>query len=85
MTDRTAWRQILRDWIKAQPSGTVIKSRALFTWAAEQVTLTRADLCKLGPYQRQAWRVALSSALSDLHRSGELVHPGINRHAWMVP
>lgn len=85
MTDRTIWRQILRDWIRSQPSGTVIKSRALFAWAAQSVTLTRADLRKLGPYQRQAWRVALSSALSDLHRSGELVHPGINRHAWMVP
>lgn len=85
MTDRTTWRQILRDWIKAQPSGTVIKSRALFAWAGQAVTLTGGDLRRLGPYQRQAWRVALSSALSDLHRSGELVHPGINRHAWMVP
>ena len=85
MTDRAAWRRILRDWIRRQPSGTVIKSRALFTWAAQQVTLTRADLRKLGPYQRQAWRVALSSALSDLYRSGELIHPGINSHAWMVP
>lgn len=85
MTDRIAWRQILRDWIRSQPSGTVIKSRALFTWAEQSVKLTKEDLRKLGPYQRQAWRVALSSALTDLHRSGELVHPGINRHAWMVP
>lgn len=85
MTDRIAWRQILRDWIRSQPSGTVIKSRDLFAWAEQAVKLTREDLRKLGPYQRQAWRVALSSALTDLHRSGELVHPGINRHAWMVP
>lgn len=85
MTDRTTWRQILRDWIRAQPSGTVIKSRALFAWAAQQVTLTRSDLRKLGPYQRQAWRVALSSALTDLHRSGELQHPGIARQVWRVP
>lgn len=85
MTDRTAWRRIIRDWIRSQPSGTVIKSRALFIWAAQAVTLTRGDLRKLRPYQRQAWRVALSSALSDLHNSGELVHPGINRSAWMVP
>lgn len=85
MTDRSTWRQILRDWIRSQPSGTIIKSRALFDWAAEQVIFTRSDLRKLGPYQRQAWRIALSSALTDLHRSGELRHPGINRHAWMVP
>jgi hypothetical protein len=85
MTDRATFREILRSWIRSQPSGTVIKSRALFAWAAQAVTLTRADLRKLGPYQRQAWRVALSSALSDLRDTGELVHPGINRHAWMVP
>lgn len=85
MTDRTTWREILRRWIQSQPSGTVIKSRALFDWAAEQVTLTKADMHLVGTYRRRAWRIALSSALTDLHRSGELTHPGINRHAWMVP
>ena len=85
MTTRTTWREVLRDWIRSQPRGTVITSRALFTWAEQAVKLTREDRRRLGPYQRQAWRVALSSALADLHRSGELVHPGINRHAWMVP
>lgn len=85
MTDRTAWREILRGWIRSQPPGTVIKSTALFAWAEQTVTLTRADRAIVGTYKRQAWRIALSSALTDLHRSGELFHPGINRHAWMVP
>lgn len=81
---RHDWRAILRDWLADKPSGFVFKSTTVFRWAAGAVQLSPADRKRIGAHQREAWRVQLSSALSDLHRSGELVHPGINRSAWQV-
>lgn len=82
---RHDWREILRGWLRTMPSGTIFKSRHVFDWAARSVEFTAADLKPIGANRRAAWRRELSSALSDLHRSGELIHPGHSPHAWLIP
>lgn len=83
MRRRHDWVAILRDWLSSKPSGFVFKSRDVFLWAASAVPLSRDDRRRIG--QREAWRIQLSSALSDLHRSGELIHPSYSSYAWMIP
>lgn len=81
------WCEILRvHWIGTRSSGTLFRSRDVFAWVADGgVELSSADLKTVSASGRQFWRDRLSKALRKLHDRGELIHPGISRHAWRIP
>jgi hypothetical protein len=81
------WCEIIRiQWIGARPSGTIFRSRDVFDWVASGgVELTAADFKVVSASGRQFWRDRLSKALRKLYDRGELIHPGISRHAWRIP
>lgn len=71
MTHPTRWRAIVRDYVSTLPSGAVFRSRALFDWVANKITL---DLDDLMPPNRPRWRSNLSRALQALASEGVIVH-----------
>jgi len=85
--DVAAWRSIIRQhWIKKNPSGTIFRSKDVFSWVAGGgVELLPADLKPINAAGREIWRHRLSRALKQLADRHELLHPGISRHAWKVP
>lgn len=85
--DVATWSSIVRQhWVKQKPSGTVFRSKDVFSWVANGgVELSTADLRPIDASGRQLWRHRLSRALKRLADQRELLHPGISRHAWMVP
>lgn len=82
---RAAWRDIVRRWIKGKPSGYVFRSSDFYRWVELASFLTPADTKAHQRLGRPMWRVNLSRALSDLHKLGEIIHPGFSNLAWMVP
>lgn len=84
--DVDAWKSIVRQWIKDFPSGTIFRSKDIFSWVANGgVTLEPGDLKPINSAGREIWRHRLSRALGQLYRSRELSHPGISSQAWRVP
>lgn len=85
--DRNRWREILRAWLKGRPSGHLFHSRDVYRWAESGAVPLLPD--DLRPYcrgsSRPLWRHTLSCALKDLHRAGDLQHPGIAAQVWRVP
>ena len=81
------WCAIIRqEWIKKKPSGTVFRSKQIFSWVAEGgIELSAADIKPVNASGRQTWRDRLSKALKRLANNGELVHPGLSSHAWKIP
>lgn len=80
------WKLILRRWVKGLPSGTIFRSKDVFSWVSGGgVELTLGDLKPVNSSGREVWRHRLSRALSQLHASRELSHPGISSQAWRVP
>lgn len=81
------WCEIIRvHWIGARPSGAIFRSKDVFDWVASGgVELTTADFKVVSASGRQFWRDRLSKALKKLRDMGELIHPGISRHAWRIP
>lgn len=67
------------------PKGAVFRSRDIFSWIADGgIELSDSDLKPINASGRATWRHKLSAALIDLRSSGELMHPGISRHAWRI-
>lgn len=80
------WKSIIRQWIKRFPSGTIFRSKDVYSWVASGgVELSQGDLKPLGGTGREVWRHRLSRALCQLNRGQELLHPGISSQAWRVP
>jgi hypothetical protein len=84
--DVAAWKSILRQWIKKFPSGTIFRSKDVFSWVADGgVDLNPGDLKPINNAGREIWRHRVSRALKQLHGTRELSHPGISSHAWRIP
>lgn len=85
--DVSDWCSIVRQhWIKQKPSGTVFRSKDVFSWVAGgAVELSPADCKPISASGRAVWRHTLSRALKRLADQRELSHPGISSHAWRVP
>lgn len=84
--DRASWRTILRAWLRNKASGHLFHSRDVFRWAASgAIPLLPGDMEPISRDGRPRWRHTLSGAMTDLHRAGELQHPGIARQVWRVP
>lgn len=84
--DVAAWKSILRQWIKRFPSGTIFRSKDVFSWVADGgVDLNPGDLRPINNAGREIWRHRVSRALKQLHGTRELSHPGISSHAWRIP
>jgi hypothetical protein len=81
------WCSIVRQhWIKQKPSGTIFRSKDVFSWAASgAIELSPADKKPINASGREVWRSQLSKALKRLADRRELIHPGISHHAWKVP
>lgn len=85
--DVSAWQSIIRqNWINTRPSGTVFRSKDVFAWVANgAIELSQADKKPINASGRELWRHRLSRALRSLADRRELLHPGMSKHAWLVP